>query len=448
MTLRERLAANETVRPASNGQGALALHAYQELKKTMHQTILDRIDLERLKRLTAEQFKHELALLVQRVIEEERIVLNQHERHSLVLDIQHEMLGFGPLEPLLADASVSDILVNTCDKVYVERGGRLQLTDVTFHDNAHLMKIIEKIVSRVGRRVDESSPMVDARLPDGSRVNAIIPPLAVDGPILSIRRFAVQPLSIANLLDYKSLTPPMVQVLQALGQAKINILISGGTGSGKTTLLNVLSGFIPGSERIVTIEDAAELALRQPHVVRLETRPPNIEGKGEVSQRALVRNALRMRPDRIILGEVRGAEALDMLQAMNTGHEGSLATIHSNTARDALARLENMVGMANVNLTPRATRQQICSAVTVVMQVSRLTDGARKLVSLQEVTGMEGDIIAMHEIFRFEQTGVDADGKVQGHFCATGVRPRFTERLRMFGAPVPDTVFDPDRIYE
>ena len=448
MTLRERLAANEMVRPASNGQGALALHAYQELKKTMHQTILDRIDLERLKRLTAEQFKHELALLVQRVIEEERIVLNQHERHSLVLDIQHEMLGFGPLEPLLADASVSDILVNTCDKVYVERGGRLQLTDVTFHDNAHLMKIIEKIVSRVGRRVDESSPMVDARLPDGSRVNAIIPPLAVDGPILSIRRFAVQPLTIANLLDYKSLTPPMVQVLQALGQAKINILISGGTGSGKTTLLNVLSGFIPGSERIVTIEDAAELALRQPHVVRLETRPPNIEGKGEVSQRALVRNALRMRPDRIILGEVRGAEALDMLQAMNTGHEGSLATIHSNTARDALARLENMVGMASVNLTPRATRQQICSAVTVVMQVSRLTDGARKLVSLQEVTGMEGDIIAMHEIFRFEQTGVDAEGKVQGHFCATGVRPRFTERLRMFGAPVPDSVFDPDRIYE
>ncbi|MBB5605696.1 MULTISPECIES: CpaF family protein [unclassified Janthinobacterium] len=448
MTLRERLAANEQTRPASNGQDALALHAYQELKKTMHQTILDRIDLERLKRLTAEQFKHELALLVQRVIEDEHIVLNQHERHSLVLDIQHEMLGFGPLEPLLADPSVSDILVNTCDKVYVERGGRLQLTDVTFHDNAHLMKIIEKIVSRVGRRVDESSPMVDARLPDGSRVNAIIPPLAVDGPILSIRRFAVHPLSIANLLDYKSLTPPMVQVLQALGQAKVNILISGGTGSGKTTLLNVLSGFIPGSERIVTIEDAAELQLRQPHVVRLETRPPNIEGKGEVSQRALVRNALRMRPDRIILGEVRGAEALDMLQAMNTGHEGSLATIHSNTARDALSRLENMVGMASVNLTPRATRQQICSAVTVVMQVSRLTDGARKLVSLQEVTGMEGDIIAMHEIFRFEQTGVDKDGKVLGHFCATGVRPRFTERLRMFGAAVPDSVFDPDRIYE
>jgi len=448
MTLRERLAANEHSRPHTDTHGALALHAYQELKKSMHQTILDRIDLERLKRLTAEQFKHELALLVQRVIEDERIVLNQHERHSLVLDIQHEMLGFGPLEPLLADPGVSDILVNTCDQVYVERSGRLQLTEVTFHDNAHLMKIIEKIVSRVGRRVDESSPMVDARLPDGSRVNAIIPPLAVDGPILSIRRFAVQPLTMANLLDYKSLTPPMVQVLQALGQAKVNILISGGTGSGKTTLLNVLSGFIPGSERIVTIEDAAELALRQPHVVRLETRPPNIEGKGEVSQRALMRNALRMRPDRIILGEVRGAEALDMLQAMNTGHEGSLATIHSNTARDALARLENMVGMANVNLTPRATRQQICSAVTVVMQVSRLTDGARKLVSLQEVTGMEGEIIAMHEIFRFEQTGVDATGRVLGHFCATGVRPRFAERLRLFGVPVPDSLFDPDRIYE
>ncbi len=448
MTLRERLAVGETGRPSAGGQDGLAGHAYQQLKKTMHQTILDRIDLERLKRLTAEQFKHELALLVQRIIEDERIVLNQHERHNLVLDIQHEMLGFGPLEPLLADPGVSDILVNTYAKVYVERAGRLELTEVTFHDNAHLMKIIEKIVSRVGRRVDESSPMVDARLPDGSRVNAIIPPLAVDGPILSIRRFAVNPLSVDNLLAYKSLTPPMVQVLHALGRAKVNILISGGTGSGKTTLLNVLSGFIPASERIVTIEDAAELQMRQPHVVRLETRPPNIEGKGEVGQRALVRNALRMRPDRIILGEVRGAEALDMLQAMNTGHEGSLATIHSNTPRDALARLENMVGMAGVNLTPRATRQQICSAVTVVMQVSRLTDGARKLVSMQEITGMEGDMIAMHEIFRFEQTGVASDGRVQGHFCATGVRPRFAERLRMFGAAVPDTVFDPERVYE
>jgi len=448
MSLRDRLAIADEARPSNAGLPNLAGSAYQELKKSMHQTILDRIDLERLKRLTPEQFKHELALLVQRIIEDERIVLNQHERHNLVIDIQHEMLGFGPLEPLLADPGVSDILVNTWSQVYVERTGRLELTGVTFHDNAHLMKIIEKIVSRVGRRVDESSPMVDARLPDGSRVNAIIPPLAVDGPILSIRRFAVHPLSIANLLDYKSLTPPMVQVLQALGQGKINILISGGTGSGKTTLLNVLSGFIPPVERIVTIEDAAELQMRQPHVVRLETRPPNIEGKGEVNQRSLVRNALRMRPDRIILGEVRGAEALDMLQAMNTGHEGSLATIHSNTPRDALARLENMVGMAGVNLSPRATRQQICSAVTVVMQVSRLTDGARKLVSLQEITGMEGDVIAMHEIFRYEQTGVDANGKVLGQFSATGVRPRFADRLRMFGAAVPDSVFDPDRVYE
>ena len=448
MTLRERLAVADDALTPSLELPEVANQAYQELKKSMHQMILDRIDLERLKRLTAEQFKHELALLIQRIIEEERIVLNQSERHNLVLDIQHEMLGFGPLETLLADPTVSDILVNTYAKVYVERRGKLELTDVTFHDNAHLMKIIEKIVSRVGRRVDESSPMVDARLPDGSRVNAIIPPLAVDGPILSIRRFAVNPLTVDNLLAYKSLTPPMVQVLQALGLAKINILISGGTGSGKTTLLNLLSGFIPANERIVTIEDAAELQMRQPHVVRLETRPPNIEGKGEVTQRALVRNALRMRPDRIILGEVRGAEAMDMLQAMNTGHEGSLATIHSNTPRDALARLENMVGMAGANLTPRATRQQICSAVTVVLQVTRLTDGARKLVSLQEITGMEGDVIAMQEIFRFEQTGVNTDGKVLGYFCATGVRPRFAERLRLFGAAVAETAFDPDRTFE
>jgi pilus assembly protein CpaF len=448
MTLRERLAVADGAMAPALALPEVANQAYQELKKSMHQMILDRIDLERLKRLTAEQFKHELALLIQRIIEEERIVLNQSERHNLVLDIQHEMLGFGPLETLLADPTVSDILVNTYSKVYVERKGKLELTDVTFHDNAHLMKIIEKIVSRVGRRVDESSPMVDARLPDGSRVNAIIPPLAVDGPILSIRRFAVNPLTVENLLAYKSLTPPMVQVLQALGMAKINILISGGTGSGKTTLLNLLSGFIPANERIVTIEDAAELQMRQPHVVRLETRPPNIEGKGEVTQRALVRNALRMRPDRIILGEVRGAEAMDMLQAMNTGHEGSFATIHSNTPRDALARLENMVGMAGANLTPRATRQQICSAVTVVLQVTRLTDGARKLVSLQEITGMEGDVIAMQEIFRFEQTGVDADGKVLGYFCATGVRPRFADRLRLFGAAVAESAFDPDRTFE
>jgi pilus assembly protein CpaF len=446
MSLRERLSVTDEERQYQPVPAA-AQQAYAELKKTMHQMILDRIDLERLKRLTSEQFKHELALLVQRIIEEERIVLNQQERHHLVLDIQHEMLGFGPLEPLLNDPTVSDILVNTYDKVYVERRGRLELTDVTFHDNAHLMKIIEKIVSRVGRRVDESSPMVDARLPDGSRVNAIIPPLAVDGPLVSIRRFGASPLTVQNLLDYKSVTPPMIKVLESLGLAKVNILISGGTGSGKTTMLNLISGFIPGNERIVTIEDAAELQLRQPHVVRLETRPPNIEGKGEVTQRALVRNALRMRPDRIILGEVRGPEALDMLQAMNTGHEGSLATIHANTPRDALARLENMVGMAGVSLTPRAIRQQIASAITVILQASRLADGTRKVVSMQEITGMEGEIISMQEIFRFEQTGIDADGKVQGHFCATGVRPRFADRLRMFGAAVPEDTFDPDRVF-
>ena len=446
MSLRERLSVTDEERQ-HQPVAAAAQQAYAELKKTMHQMILDRIDLERLKRLTSEQFKHELALLVQRIIEEERIVLNQQERHHLVLDIQHEMLGFGPLEPLLNDPTVSDILVNTYDKVYVERRGRLELTDVSFHDNAHLMKIIEKIVSRVGRRVDESSPMVDARLPDGSRVNAIIPPLAVDGPLVSIRRFGATPLTVQNLLDYKSVTPPMIKVLESLGLAKVNILISGGTGSGKTTMLNLISGFIPSNERIVTIEDAAELQLRQPHVVRLETRPPNIEGKGEVTQRALVRNSLRMRPDRIILGEVRGPEALDMLQAMNTGHEGSLATIHANTPRDALARLENMVGMAGVSLTPRAIRQQIASAITVILQASRLADGTRKVVSMQEITGMEGDIISMQEIFRFEQTGIDADGKVQGHFCATGVRPPFADRLRMFGAAVPEDTFDPDRVF-
>jgi pilus assembly protein CpaF len=446
MSLRERLSVTDEERQLQPAP-AVAQQAYQELKKTMHQLILDRIDLERLKRLTSEQFKHELALLVQRIIEEERIVLNQQERHHLVLDIQHEMLGFGPLEPLLNDPTVSDILVNTHNKVYVERRGRLELTDITFHDNAHLMKIIEKIVSRVGRRVDESSPMVDARLPDGSRVNAIIPPLAVDGPLVSIRRFGASPLTVQNLLDYKSVTPPMIKVLESLGLAKVNILISGGTGSGKTTMLNLISGFIPPNERIVTIEDAAELQLRQPHVVRLETRPPNIEGKGEVTQRALVRNSLRMRPDRIILGEVRGPEALDMLQAMNTGHEGSLATIHANTPRDALARLENMVGMAGVSLTPRAIRQQITSAITVILQASRLADGTRKVVSMQEITGMEGEIISMQEIFRFEQTGIDADGKVLGHFCATGVRPRFSDRLRMFGAPVPEDTFDPDRVF-
>ena len=446
-SLRERLG-NSTPRPSAQRAGPIDNRAYHQLKSRIHEALLDRIDLESMQRLSQDQIRAELRLLVERLLEEELVVINDAERKTLTRDIQNEMLGLGPLEPLLEDPTVSDILVNTHKQVYVERRGKLELTDVTFTNEAHLMKIIDKIVSRVGRRIDESSPMVDARLPDGSRVNAIIPPLAIDGAVMSIRRFSADPLRLADLVAYGSMTADMAEVLQGLGKAKVNILISGGTGSGKTTMLNVISGFIGANERIVTVEDAAELQLQQPHVVRLETRPANIEGNGEVTQRALVRNALRMRPDRIILGEVRGAEALDMLQAMNTGHEGSLATIHSNAPRDALSRLENMVSMAAVNLTPRAIRQQIVSAVTVVVQVSRLTDGTRKLVSLQEITGMEGEIISMQEIFRFEQRGVDADGKVLGQFSATGVRPRFADRLKLFGAPVPEDAFDPDRIFD
>jgi pilus assembly protein CpaF len=349
---------------------------------------------------------------------------------------------------LLNDPTISDILVNTSQHVYVERRGRLEHTDVTFYDDAHLMKIIERIVSRVGRRIDESTPMVDARLPDGSRVNAIIPPSAIDGPLVSIRRFAVNPLTVTDMVNNQSFTPSMAQLLEALIKSKLNVLISGGTGSGKTTLLNLLSGFIPEDERVVTIEDAAELQMRQQHVLRLETRPPNIEGKGEISQRSLVRNALRMRPDRIVLGEVRGAEALDMLHAMNTGHEGSMATLHANTPRDALTRLENMVGMAGLTMPIKAIRQQIASAITVVVQASRLTDGRRKLMSIQEITGMEGDIINMQEIFMFKRTGVDENGMIKGYFCASGVRPKFCERLAGFGIVLPDQMFDPARRFE
>lgn len=390
----------------------------------------------------------EIGLLITRILDEERLPANDIERRQLAIDVYDEMFGFGPLEALLRDPSISDILVNTYRQVYVERFGQLELTDVTFYDDAHLMKVIEKIVSRVGRRIDESSPMVDARLPDGSRVNAIIPPSAIDGPLMSIRRFAVNPLKMDDLVRYHSLTPPMAELLDALSRAKVNVLVSGGTGSGKTTLLNILSGFIPRNERIVTIEDAAELQLQQPHVLRLETRPPNIEGKGEITQRTLVRNALRMRPDRIILGEVRGAEALDMLNAMNTGHEGSLATIHANTPRDALTRLENMVSISGLTLPPKTMRQQITSAISVVVQAARLTDGRRKIVSIQELTGMEGDIINMQEIFTFKRTGVDRDGSVRGHFCATGVRPKFVERLQAFGINLPDSLYDPSQRYE
>src|SRR5438093_755926 len=448
MTLRDRLggAASDYAPLTEEPEVGPALtRAYQAVKAQIHQLLLQRIDLEAMESLSPERLKDELRQMVERLLAEENLVLNAGERRSLVRDIQFEMLGYGPLEPLLADPTVSDILVNTHKQIYLERHGRLELTDVSFDDDDHLMKIIDKIVSRVGRRVDESSPMVDARLPDGSRVNAIIPPLAIDGPILSIRRFAAVPLQMHNLVGYESLSQDMAQFLGALSQAKINLLISGGTGSGKTTLLNILSSYIPASERIVTIEDAAELQLQQPHVVRLETRPPNIEGRGEVTQRALVRNALRMRPDRIILGETRGAEALDMLQAMNTGHEGSMTTIHANSPRDALARLESMVAMAGVDLPLRAARAQIASAISVVVQGTRLTDGSRRIVSVQEITGMEGDTVTMQEIFAFRQTGVAGDGKVQGYFAATGIRPRLWERLVTHGIHLPETLFAPTR---
>ncbi|CAJ3054945.1 CpaF family protein [Burkholderia pseudomallei] len=427
---------------------AMAREAYRKLRRQMHGAVLERVELERLSRLPAEQVRNEIATLIARILDEEKLLANDLERRQLTIDIYDEMFGFGPLESLLRDPSVSDILVNTASAVYVERYGRLELTDVTFYDDAHLMKVIEKIVSRVGRRIDESSPMVDARLPDGSRVNAIIPPSAIDGPLMSIRRFAVNPLKMDDLVNFQTLTPPMAQLLEALARAKVNVLVSGGTGSGKTTLLNILSGFIPDDERIVTIEDAAELQLQQHHVLRLETRPPNIEGKGEITQRTLVRNALRMRPDRIILGEVRGAEALDMLNAMNTGHEGSLATIHANTPRDALTRLENMIGVAGLALPPKTMRQQISSALSVVVQTARLTDGKRKIVSIQELTGMEGEIINMQEIFTFKRTGLDASGNVLGYFTATGVRPKFTERLTAFGIQLPDAMYDPARRFE
>ncbi len=421
---------------------------YYKLKAKLHKDLIGRVDLKVLNALPPEQLRDQLGLLIENMLVESGVALNSEDRKKITQDIQNEVTGLGPLEPLLNDPTVSDILVNGSKQVYVERKGRLELTDIVFADTAHLMKIIDKIVSRVGRRVDESSPMVDARLPDGSRVNAIIPPLALDGPILSIRRFSVVPLTLDDLIRSKTVTPELGELLMVMVKAKLNILISGGTGTGKTTTLNVMSAAIPHNERIVTIEDAAELRLQQPHVVRLETRPANLEGRGEVTQRALVRNSLRMRPDRIILGEVRGLEVLDMLQAMNTGHEGSMTTVHANTPRDALTRLENMAGMGGTSIPPKIMRQQISSAISVVIQISRLTDGRRKLVSVQEVVGTEGDIITMQEIYSFSQTGVASDGMVQGYFSATGVRPHFMQRLKSFGLSLPDGTFDQSRIYE
>jgi pilus assembly protein CpaF len=449
LSLREKLntltmeVASRSVAPPVTVDG------YQALKTQIHLKLLDRLDLSVLETLTPEKLRHEIAVLVERLLQEEQAAINEAERTTLIRDIQHEMLGFGPLELLMADPLVSDILVNSWRQIYVERRGKLELSNVTFTDEKHLLRIIDKIVSLVGRRIDESSPMVDARLPDGSRVNAVIPPVAIDGPMMSIRRFAHVPLKMDNLVEQlKTLTPEMAQLLNGLVRSKVNMLISGGTGAGKTTLLNILSGYIPEAERVVTIEDAAELQMQQPHVVRMETRPPNIEGNGEVTQRSLVRNALRMRPDRIVIGEVRGAEAFDMLQAMNTGHEGSLTTIHANTPRDAMARLENMIGMANLNMPHKAARQQIASAITVVVQVLRMIDGKRKVTSIQEITGMEGDVITMQEIFAFRQTGIAEDGAVQGYFQASGVRPKFADRLRSFGISLPDAMFNPERRYQ
>lgn len=448
MSLRERLESLGDTRNIHGSANVLGKNSYAELKKHIHISVLERINLEQLRNFTEEKIKKEIYDLVGVIVEEQNIALNQFERKNLTQDIEYEMFGLGPLEPLLMDPTISDILVNGHKQVYIERKGKLELTDVVFQNNEHLLHIIERIVSKVGRRIDESSPMVDARLADGSRVNAIIPPLAIDGPVVSIRRFSVNPLMVNDLLKLNSITNEMATLINAVAKSKINAVISGGTGSGKTTLLNLISGFIPENERIVTIEDAAELQMRQPHIVRLETRPPNIEEKGEVTQRALVRNALRMRPDRIILGEVRGAEALDMLQAMNTGHEGSFATIHANTPRDAIARMENMVSMAGASLTMQAVRQQIASAINVIIQVSRLTDGTRKVVSIQEITGMEGETITMQEIFGFKQTGVDEVGKIKGHYYATGLVPHFNKRLKAFGVGLPENMFNPAVRYE
>ena len=421
---------------------------YHELKDRLHQRVIEVIDLNALAALPPDAVQNQLTRLVEQLLQQESVPLNQRERAQLVQDTIHEVLGLGPLEPLLADTSVNDILVNGAKQVYVERAGKLELTPVRFKDDAHLKKIIERIVSRVGRRIDESVPMVDARLADGSRVNAIIPPLAIDGPSLSIRKFSKDPLQLHHLIDKRSLTPEIGELLKAIVQARLNILISGGTGTGKTTMLNILSGFIPNDERIVTIEDAAELQLRQDHVVRLETRPANIEGKGEIAQRELVKNALRMRPDRIILGEVRGAESLDMLQAMNTGHDGSLTTVHANSCRDALTRIETLVSMAGFNLAAKAMRHYISSALDVIIQIARLSDGSRKLISVQEIAGMEGDLITLQELFSFQQTGLDERRKVKGRFKATGVRPKFSERLLAKGISLPTELFDPHKVYE
>jgi pilus assembly protein CpaF len=415
---------------------------YQQVKADLHRKILDRLDLEKLGRTPSAAAREEVLQVIRSTVNSEAVPLSFAERERLSREILDEIFGLGPLEQLLKDPTISDILVNRFNKVYVERAGKLEITGLSFKDDQHLMQIIDRIVSRVGRRVDESSPMVDARLADGSRVNAIIPPLALDGPVLSIRRFGREPITARNMIENRTLTDAMLEVLSSMVKGRMNILISGGTGAGKTTLLNVLSGFIPQYERVVTIEDAAELQLKQEHIVRLETRPPNIEGKGAVRQRQLVINSLRMRPDRIIVGEVRGEEAFDMLQAMNTGHEGSLTTVHANSPRDALARLESMFSMANLNIPERAIRQQIASAIHLVVQIARLPDGTRKVISISEITGIEDDSIWMQDIFTFDRLGMDPDGKVRGVFRATGAKSRFADRLATAGYGLRAELFE------
>ncbi|MEE9139685.1 MAG: CpaF family protein [Alphaproteobacteria bacterium] len=427
-------------------QDAAPSEQYTALKVRLHQRLLDMMNLSAIDNMPATQLRLEVGEMVRELLVAEKAPLNLTEQNRLIDDILDEVLGLGPIEPLVKDPTISDILVNTHNQVFVERYGQLETTPVKFKDERHLLRIINKIVSNVGRRIDEAQPMVDARLPDGSRVNAIIPPLAVDGPLLSIRKFSQERLSLEKMVEIGTITPQMGALLEAIVRARLSILISGGTGSGKTTMLNAMSQYISEKERILTIEDAAELQLQQIHVGRLETRPRNIEGKGEVGQRELVRNALRMRPDRIIVGEVRGGEAFDMLQAMNTGHEGSMTTIHANTCRDALYRLEQMIGMAGVDLNTRTMRSQIASALHVIIQVERMSDGKRRLVSLHEITGMEGEVITMQEIFRFVRLKTDADGKIHGEFRATGIRPKFMEQLATRGIELSADLFAPNKV--
>ncbi|MFL6351480.1 MAG: CpaF family protein [Bryobacteraceae bacterium] len=438
--IRNDLPTGEGARPAAKTRDTSSPQ-YQELKFSIHRKLLDRINLEAVYAMPGDRVRQEIRPSIAKLVNEEKTPLSLVEKDALIEEVLDEVFGLGPLEPLLRDKTISDILVTTPRLIYIERAGKLERTPIQFKDDAHLMRIIERVVSRVGRRIDESSPMVDARLPDGSRVNAIIPPLAVDGPLLSIRRFGGDPLQPADLLRNLSLTEGMLELVKGCVKARLNIIISGGTGAGKTTFLNMLSGFIPSNERIVTIEDAAELQLRQTHVARLETRPPNVEGKGAVVQRHLLINALRMRPDRIIVGEVRGEEALDMLQAMNTGHDGSLTTIHANTPRDAIARLEVMIGMASSNLNVRSIRQQVASAIDLFVQISRLSDGTRKVTYITECVGMEGDLVTTQDIFVFERIGVTSDGRVTGRFRPTGVRPKFSERLKAAGIEFSSQLF-------